>query len=309
MKRGFTLIELLVSIVLMVILLSAVTMIFFQTTETVATSVVCVIRYTNISIARYAMEMLENDLLGCLQFGITPATPPAPGAPTPPESQSFSMDNGKVTTPGSFPDYTATGGHDGKSGDRLSFRSLTVVGDVLVPGQICYELIPGDNALAPPAMSVLPIPPPGSTMAGDSSHRETVRTLRPLYTLVRRVRLIEPNPIVMPALWNQVPKDLANQDVPDTEVCHYVLSFNVEYFANTRTWSQLDPSPCTSAAPPSPRDPLGNGKGPNDLGLSPPDPNQGPFRITAIRITMIVVDDIGERQARVITKVCRIPIG
>src|SRR5258707_12606457 len=58
---GFTLIELLISIALMMILMIAVTMIFVNTTETVAVNEARMTVYTN---ARYAMDIMENDLLG-----------------------------------------------------------------------------------------------------------------------------------------------------------------------------------------------------------------------------------------------------
>ncbi len=61
MRRGFTLIEVLISIILMVILLSAVTFVFMKTTDLVMTNEARVMVYTN---ARYALDMMEKDLLG-----------------------------------------------------------------------------------------------------------------------------------------------------------------------------------------------------------------------------------------------------
>ena len=61
--RGFTLIELLISIALMVMILFAITLVFARTTETVAIQEARTTVYTN---ARYALDIMENDLMGCL---------------------------------------------------------------------------------------------------------------------------------------------------------------------------------------------------------------------------------------------------
>jgi len=73
-----------------------------------------------------------------------------------------------------------------------------------------------------------------------------------------------------------------------------VVSFNLEYLANNRTFSQLAPSRFTHD------DPLGNDLGPNDQAGSA-------YRVPAIRVTMRIVEDIGERQERTIQKVMWIP--
>ena len=63
MKRGFTLIELLISIVLMMILVYAMMTIFVQTTDVVAVTDARMTVFTN---ARYAMDIMQRDLAGCL---------------------------------------------------------------------------------------------------------------------------------------------------------------------------------------------------------------------------------------------------
>src|ERR1041384_980384 len=76
---AFTLIELLISIALMMILIVAVTMIFVNTTETVALQEARMTVYTN---ARYALDIMENDLLGA--FGLNePASAPGAGGGRP----------------------------------------------------------------------------------------------------------------------------------------------------------------------------------------------------------------------------------
>jgi hypothetical protein len=87
-------------------------------------------------------------------------------------------------------------------------------------------------------------------------------------------------------------------------VCHYVLSFNVEYLSNKLNFSQLQPSPCKWS------EPLGDGAGANDLnedGIT--GTIDDPYRVPAVRITLIVCDDNGERSERVISHVFEIPMG
>ena len=97
---------------------------------------------------------------------------------------------------------------------------------------------------------------------------------------------------------NQAEKGSAVEvDIQDQELCHYILSFNIEYLANTLNYSQLDsPGPCPNT------DPIGDGLGANDtLGTA--------IRIPSLRITLVIVEDIGERQERTIQKVMWIPQG
>ena len=77
-EEGFTLIELLIAIALMMILMVAVTMIFVNTTETVAVQEARMTVYTN---ARYALDIMENDLLGA--FGLNEPADPAKKAGKP----------------------------------------------------------------------------------------------------------------------------------------------------------------------------------------------------------------------------------
>src|SRR5689334_25035412 len=76
-EAGFTLIELLISIALMMILMVAITMIFVNTTETVALQEARMTVYTN---ARYALDIMENDLLGAFGLNEPAAAPGAGGA-------------------------------------------------------------------------------------------------------------------------------------------------------------------------------------------------------------------------------------
>jgi hypothetical protein len=322
--EGFTLIELLISIALMMILVVAITMIFVNTTETVATQEARMTVYTQ---ARYALDIMENDLLGAFGLnapllpGQKPGQPP-PGTggghtyvPTNHIPQAFWMDNGELPpgksgiTDGSGTLPRLNGGADDRAhyeraGDAMGFRTVTTVGDTVQTCEVTYILIPGDHVLTSPgvgAMSSINNPPADLQQylkKGDSSHTKTARTERPIYTLVRRVRMqnrTNPNPL---PVFDQIPqvqdKQGMNIVVQDQELCYFVVSFNLEYLANNMTFSQLAPSRFPHS------DPLGNDVGPNDQSGTA-------YRVPAIRVTMRVVEDVGERQERTIQKVMWIP--
>ncbi len=272
-NRGFTLIELLISIILMIILLSAVTLIFMKTTDTVAIAQARITVYTN---ARHALDIMENDLLGTISFN---------------GGQRFAMENGKVTTPGGNPQYNVVGFHYSQAADKIVFRATTTIGNTVQTGEITYELIPANMALGAS----------GVVAPGDGTRDKTLKTARPLYILVRRTRVANPT---NPTVYDQFPLDSFGNPVNDTELAYYVTSFNLEYFANNMTFSQLEPSYFTTAAAGGGAyDPLGNGLGQNDgIGGTA-------IRVPYVRATIIIVDDIGERQERAVSKAMWIPMG
>ncbi|HEX7900430.1 MAG TPA: prepilin-type N-terminal cleavage/methylation domain-containing protein [Planctomycetota bacterium] len=285
-RGGFTLIELLISIALMVMILFAITLVFAKTTETVAIQEARTTVYTN---ARYALDIMENDLMGVLPFDPPPLPiPPAAGAAPPIQPvQAFWMENGYAVA-GQLPTNVG-GGHEKQSGDIMSFRATTTVADTLQTVQVTYMIIPGNKVLDSA----------GGMQSGDATHEKTARTERGLFTLIRQVRGPDKTD---PRIYNQRCKvrekgSVSEVEVPDQELCHYLISFNLEYLANNLTFSQLD------APGPFPRtDPIGDGKGPNDVGLTA-------LRMQAVRVTMVIVEDIGERQERTIQKVMWIPQG
>jgi len=283
--QGFTLIELLISIILMIILLSAVTMVFVHTTETVTVSQARTQVYTE---ARRATDLLEEDLLACLPFN---------------GQQQFSMDNGKggLTAAGAAdPQYPASGAdsHTRLAADRLTFVATTMVGSTHQTGRIQYYLLPGQKALDAN----------GNIEEGDPDMGRTMPTPnfpegRPLYTLIRQVKLLNPQT----GMYDQRPVDQLGKPVPDMELCRFVTSFNLEYFSNTLLFSQLDPSPFRSDVTAGGKDdPLGNALGDND---GQGDQNAIPIRIPMIRITITIVEDRAARQERTIQKVIAIPMG
>ena len=286
-RHGFTLIELLISIILMVILLSAITMIFFNTTETVATSQARTQVYTQ---ARYALDTLENDTLGCLSFNSG--------------QQRFCMDNGQgmLGKDGAeHPKYGVSGNHVHGAADRLIFRSTTTIADTVQTAEITYELVPGNLALGPQ----------GSLTKGDPDRGRTLPTAkdpdgRALYTLIRRARVFNPGN----STYDQFPTDTKQIPVNDMELCTFVTNFNFEYFASNNQFSQLDPSYFRSdVAEGSKNDALGNGKGENDGQAGAGGGAALPLRVPCIRVTLTIVEDHRARQERTIQKVIWIPMG
>ena len=278
--EGFTLIELLISIVLMIILLSAVTMVFIHTTDTVTISQARSQVYTE---ARRSADLLEEDLLACFPFT---------GA------QEFTMDN----MVGGFNGIVAAEPRPGSgilhAADRLSFIATTLVGTTHQSARITYFLLPGQMALDAV----------GNKEEGDPDFGRTMPTPafpngRPLYTLIRRVMVYNP----MSGQYDQRPVDLLGRPVPDMELCRFVTTFNLEYFANNFAYSQLEPSPFQSTVTPGGKnDPLGNGLGEND-GEGSEDAI--PIRVPSIRVTLTIVEDRTARQERIIQKVIAIPMG
>jgi hypothetical protein len=304
----------------MMILMVAITMIFVNTTETVALQEARMTVYTN---ARYALDIMENDLLGA--FGLNEPMKPGPGGnasgggtyiPTEHIPQAFWMDNGVLPSAGAVPE-TGPGemprlngaadpkAHYERAGDAIGFRTVTTVGNKTMTCEVTYILIPGDHALDSPQpnqASTINKPtgdlPPTLLQRGDTTRVRTVRTNRPVYTLMRRVRMANPTQVSGLPVFDLIPvvTDPAGNTVvvQDQELCYYVVGFNIEYLSSNRTFSQLAPSPC-------PHDePLGNGVGANDTYPTA-------YRIPAVRITMRVVEDVSERQERTIQKVMWIP--
>jgi hypothetical protein len=194
--------------------------------------------------------------------------------------------------------------HFERAGDAMGFRTVTTVGDSVQSCEVTYLLVPGDHVLdTPPPGAMSPINRPMGDLGkllqtGDASHTKTVRTNRPIYTLVRRVRMQNPTLQNGEPVFDQIPqvKDKSGNTVvvQDQELCYYVVSFNLEYLASNRAFSQLAPSPFPH------EDPLGNDTGPND------SPGTA-YRVPAIRVTMRVVEDVAERQERTIQKVMWLP--
>lgn len=282
---GFTLVELLISMVLMMIILAAVGMVFSTSVEVTNLGEARIRVYEN---ARRAMDRLQTDLLGAVSFD---------------GRQSLILENG-VSNPStgaiSYTGSSAWADHVRQGADKIQFRSVTVGGDLTQQLLVTYVLEP----------------------SGDPT-RSRGKSTRYIYVLKRYLQA--PNPSD-PGVFDVRPQDSsgATLEEPDTmdgnpatseELVHYVTSFNVEYYGNDGRFSQLHPSPCP------PTEPLGDGKSAND-GMTW-DAAQGKWipwnelvppgtpgvRIPYLRVTLTVLDDVGERQERTITRVFWVPTG
>lgn len=301
-RRGFTLVELLVVIILMILIIGVVANIFNTSREIISINEARITVYVN---ASYAMDRIMVDLFGAL---------PWDGG-----AQRFVLHNFRIDSTDEGKDYydevssgasEETGGHylkgtiDGAdyeaAADVLSFRSVTLAGDQVGSYQVTYYL-KGD--------------------AEGGSRHKTWRTQRPIFTLMRRVTEASPAESTTDN-WTRLPKiDLNLDGTPDTtiqeeEVCHYVLSFNIEYLARENggqggmNFSQLEASPCNWS------DPLGDGDPPSGVSGNDTDDDgdpltitDNPYRIPQVRITIVIVEDNGERSERMITHVFQIPMG
>jgi hypothetical protein len=212
--------------------------------------------------ARVAMDMMERDLQSAYPFT---------------GGQRFILENGYSTGPSTIV-YQSTGNantHVGKAADRMIFRATAITGDTIQPVEVTYELEPYN----------------------DPTRSKGLATNRPMFVLVRRVRA---STTQQPDVYNQIPKDSSGSDINDQELCHFVLSFNIEYYASDSRFSQLDPSPCPPSDPLGDLD-LGGGGKTNDT--------TNAIRLRYLRITMSIVDDVGEKQERMVTRVIWIPLG
>lgn len=255
-RPGFTLTELLISMVLILMILTAVLLIFKQSADTSSIGEARIKVYDQ---SRKALDRIQTDLLGAVGFETG--------------NQWFVLENGFSTKGGAPPRYGSRGNwedHVKRAADRMQFRTIAPAGDTTQFLEVTYELVP----------------------YSDPDRKATSRTQRPLFVLMRRLRAENPK---VPGSFVQA-RDSTGLPLEDEELVHFVTSFNIEYLANNGNFSQLDPSPCP------PTDPLGNRSGKNDTGPTA-------IRIPQLRITLTVVDDVGERQERTVSRVFWIPSG
>ncbi|OHB74314.1 MAG: hypothetical protein A2Z34_07480 [Planctomycetes bacterium RBG_16_59_8] len=268
--RGFTLVEIMVALALMLILISSVAVIFSQSTDTY------IIEKSRLKIykqVKNASRIVTDDLQGCIPFNTG--------------RQRFIMENGVIQDNGTI-NYGVGGGHDSSAGDRLTFRTTTRVSDTMVQTvEIVYDLV--QSAVDERKKTIVRYDETGSEVRS-----------RPMYILRRTMRAVNP---ADPSKFDQPVKDGAGKIIHDWngtsshELCEFLLSFNVSYYADNHPYSELDPSPCPET------DPLGDGAGKND------PPSTPAYRIPKVRITMIVIDDAGDVQERVFALDVDIPMG
>lgn len=272
LRQGFTLIEMLVVVILVVIIIMSIAVVFGSTSETTRQGESREKVYAN---ARISLSKLEEDLMGCVPFN---------------GGQQFVMRNGLSQASGAIT-YDVGGGHYDKAADMLVFRSVVSVGPALYLSEVSYHL----------------------QQEPSSEMKTTVRTNRPLYVLIRRIRgsgTSLPTPDAPDSSYtcpvggcafnkaqqfiNPITGSGAIK-VSDQDLCHYILQFNLEYLSDKGLFSQLDPSPFPVS------DPLGNGTGPNDTTT--------PYRVPAVRATIVVTDGPEEFTERMFSRNIWLPMG
>ncbi|MDI6732550.1 MAG: type II secretion system protein [Planctomycetota bacterium] len=151
------------------------------------------------------------------------------------------------------------GEHIVQAQDRISFRAVALVTNQLAAAEIEYYLVE-ETA------------PSFTDEKGQTGRSATIKTKRPLYVLRRNA------------------KDFNGQLLDFTDLCHYVLSFNIECFDSaSKTYKQINEVDYTF--------PIGDGN---------PEDEQLP---SGLRITLRVVANAAERQERIISRVIWIPMG
>lgn len=270
--RGFTLIEMLVVVILVLIIIMSIAVVFASTSETTRRGESREKVYAN---ARITLSKLEEDLMGCIPFN---------------GGQQFVMRNGVSNTNGSIT-YDVGGGHTENAADMIIFRSVVSAGPALHLSEVTYHL----------------------QQEPASEMKTTVRTNRPLYVMIRRIRgsgtsLPTPDspdssytcpvagcPYTKAQKYVNPVTGSGEIKVTDQDLCHYVLQFNLEYLSDKGLFSQLDPSPFPVT------DPLGNNSGPNDTTT--------PYRVPAVRATIVVTEGPEESTERMFSRCIWLPMG
>jgi type II secretory pathway component PulJ len=126
----------------------------------------------------------------------------------------------------------------------------------------------------------------------DSERQNTLRTGRPLYILRRVLQATDGTSL----------KNIAGATITPADVCMYVISLNFEYRIETGTNAGTFTNNVAAVFKADGSDPIGD---------SPPksgDLNDPNMRISAVRVTMRIVEDNAERQERVISRVIWLPM-
>lgn len=299
---GFTLIELLVATGLMVILVTAIAILFHHTTDVVKVNEARIHVFSN---ARAAIDWLQKDLAGCL--------PVSGGQQAFGLAQNFVPDNGGPA--GTTNGETMTHGNPGAT-DAVLFNATTMMAGSVQPVRILYCLRRDSDW--------------STSSGGTAGLSSTVRTDRPLYSLMRYVypltAVITGNSVPSPSdpphppCSRTVSHGVASTPCPNhlprpcacDALCEYVLSFNIEVYsrsgsfaapggAETARYWQLNQSGHpfrASANISSPPYLIGD--------AHTPQPGEGLPR--ALRITMRVCDGAAERTERLVSRVVWIPM-
>jgi prepilin-type N-terminal cleavage/methylation domain-containing protein len=272
-KQGFTLIELMVAVGLMALIMGIVGMVFRQTSGVFKGSDDEMTIYRN---ARATLDQLEVDLLGCLPLDIN--------------LQRFSLEEGKYL-PMPKPNETTARAEktmnpndvNADAMDKINLRTFTSAGGIFQGVDITYVL--GEEC-------------DPTILAETGGTGKTLKTKRQLYALYRIPKAINKD-----GTTGSLIGDSKNQTSQELEAamafCHYVLSFNIEYFDTTRKqFRQVSDHK---------KDPITN----RDIFEWPIGDNNPPGEQLhrALRIVLRVVADAAERKERIFPRTIWIPVG
>lgn len=217
-------------------------------------------------------------------------------------SQRFWMRDG-----GELPIASADRHHIG-AWDTIGFTAVTSVKGVPTTAQVVYRLIKDPRGKTVEKLK------DGILLAG-----------RQLYILRKELRNVDGGALLDPTKTGGVALDQ-----PTAELCHYVVSFNLEYMSASGQYSQIEPGPTSPSMPQgpfpgptaidpgnvaqltaTPVDPMGQSTGGADLNDEVlPSGRQSPkYIVPAIRATLRIVEDIEARQERVFTREIWLPAG
>ncbi|MBI2919966.1 MAG: type II secretion system protein [Planctomycetes bacterium] len=252
-RGGFTLIELLVSVALAVLLITVMVGLFFRSTDTVLAGEARMAVAAN---ARVALDAVSQDLDN--------------GAPTEPGRQRFMLTDGFDTL---GPDRDISGAHD----------SLAFMTTATAPAG-------GTRSLKTVLVEYFLAPEPDPEIGAAGTEANGVRSGRELRVLKRRLWDVTKDSAwsLLAGLADGAPLDVAAATgagmvlLEEGDLCHYVLSMNIEVFANETYWQIHDGGANPYAAAVLP------------VGDSPSDPGLP----RKIRLTLRVIEGAAERTER-----------
>ncbi len=262
-EHGFTLIELMVAVGLMALIMLVVALIFKQTAKITVDSEDRMIIYLN---ARKSLDQLEVDLLGCLPLDIN--------------LQKFTLADGEYLE--NLSDIQTESFASGSTGlDRLTLRTFTSAGGTFQGVEITYVLGKEKDP---------------TILAETGGSGLTLKTKRQLYALYRIPKAINKDGTTGPLV--EDPQIETGEEEAAMALCHYVMSFNLEYFDTTRKQFRQIPDHLTDSPPKDVFEwPIGD--------ANPPEEQLH----RGIRAVLRVVANAAERQERIFPRAIWIPVG
>ncbi len=291
--RGFTLVELLVAVGLATILISTVVLIFYGSTDIFKISEARMAVFGN---ARAALDIFARDLQSCL---------PIEGG-----QQRFLITNGGQVGYGLPLAFDSTAALQAR--DSIQFRAIIPVNTDAAGA----ALVAPPNAVAPPVLRTVHVsyslqedsdPELLAQSVGATGLTTTVRTARVIYVMQKRVYnpTIGGNGVINPLPFTTPQPPPALPETERADLCHYVLSMNLEYIYYTGPGATQQP--IRAFAPDVPGlilSPFFNGVG-VPLGSLP---NSDPRLPLGVRLSLRVTEGASERQERLIVRTVWIPL-